>query len=67
MVKKNFYHGKVFRINTENSSYILYGSSNCTLSALAKTYHDGRNIEFNIYCGRRNKRMILIISLIILK
>ena len=46
--KKNFYHGKVFRINTENSSYILYGSSNCTLSALAKTYHDGGNIEFNI-------------------
>lgn len=46
--KKNFYHGKVFRINTENSSYILYGSSNCTLSALSKTYHDGGNIECNI-------------------
>lgn len=46
--KKNFYHGKVFRINTKNSSYILYGSSNCTLSALSKTYHDGGNIECNI-------------------
>lgn len=46
--KKNFYHGKVFRINTENSSFILYGSSNCTLSALFKTYHDGGNIECNI-------------------
>lgn len=46
--KKNFYHGKVFRINTENSSFILYGSSNCTLSALSKTYHDGGNIECNI-------------------
>ena len=46
--KKNFYHGKAFRINTENNSYILYGSSNCTLSALSKTYHDGGNIECNI-------------------
>lgn len=46
--KKNFYHGKVFRINTENSSFILYGSSNCTLSALSQTYHDGGNIECNI-------------------
>lgn len=46
--KKNFYHGKVFRINTINSSYILYGSSNCTLSALSKTYHNGGNIECNI-------------------
>lgn len=46
--KKNFYHGKVFRINTINSSYILYGSSNCTLSALSKTYHNGGNVECNI-------------------
>ena len=46
--KKNFYHGKVFRINTAKKSYILYGSSNCTLSALSKTYHDGGNIECNI-------------------
>ncbi len=46
--KKNFYHGKVFRINTENKTYILYGSSNCTLSALSKTFHNGGNIECNI-------------------
>ena len=46
--KKNFYHGKVFRINTINNSYILYGSSNCTLSALSKTYHNGGNVECNI-------------------
>ena len=46
--KKNFYHGKVFRINTDNNSYILYGSSNCTMSALSKTYHNGGNIECNI-------------------
>lgn len=46
--KKNFYHGKVFRINTENKAYILYGSSNCTLSALSKAFHNGGNIECNI-------------------
>lgn len=46
--KKNFYHGKVYRFNLENKSFILYGSSNCTLSALSKTYHDGGNIECNI-------------------
>lgn len=46
--KKNFYHGKVFRINTDTKSYILYGSSNCTMSALSKTYHNGGNIECNI-------------------
>ncbi len=46
--KKNFYHGKVFRFNTLNKSYILYGSSNCTLSALSKTYKTGGNIECNI-------------------
>lgn len=46
--KKNFYHGKVFRFNLQNKSFILYGSSNCTLSALSKTYHNGGNIECNI-------------------
>lgn len=46
--KKNFYHGKVFRINTNNKSYILYGSSNCTASSLSKIYHNGGNIECNI-------------------
>ena len=46
--KKNFYHGKVFRFNTESKSYILYGSSNCTVSALSKTYRNGGNIECDI-------------------
>ena len=44
----NFYHGKVFRFNTENKSYVLYGSSNCTLSALIKSYKDGGNIECDV-------------------
>ena len=46
--KNNFYHAKVFRFNTKDKSYILYGSSNCTLSALSKTYKNGGNIECNI-------------------
>lgn len=46
--KKNFYHGKVFRFNTAYKSYILYGSSNCTLSAIAKTYKAGGNVECDI-------------------
>lgn len=46
--KNNFYHGKVFRINTNNKSYILYGSSNCTLSALDKSYKNNGNVECNI-------------------
>ena len=46
--KKNFYHGKVFRFNIIDKSYILYGSSNCTVSALSKTYYNGGNIECNI-------------------
>lgn len=54
--KKNFYHGKVFRINTDSKSYILYGSSNCTLSALSKTYNNGGNIECNILeFGKKNE------------
>jgi hypothetical protein len=41
----NFYHGKVFLFKTKDKSYILYGSSNCTLSALTKTYSNGGNVE----------------------
>lgn len=44
----NFYHGKVFRFNTENISYILYGSTNCTSSALMKSFQDNGNIECDI-------------------
>ena len=54
--KKNFYHGKVFRFNLKNKSFILYGSSNCTLSALSKTYLNGGNIECNILeYGRKSE------------
>ena len=41
----NFYHGKVFLFKTEDKSYVLYGSANCTLSALTKTYRNGGNVE----------------------
>lgn len=45
---ENFYHGKVFRFITDNNSYILFGSSNCTLAALCKSYKSGGNLECNI-------------------
>ncbi len=41
----NFYHGKVFLFKTADKSYVLYGSANCTLSALSKTYQSGGNVE----------------------
>lgn len=41
----NFYHGKVFLFKTKEKSYVLYGSANCTLSAMIKSYADGGNIE----------------------
>lgn len=45
---ENFYHGKVIRFITDNNSYILFGSSNCTLAALCKSYKIGGNLECNI-------------------
>ena len=39
-----FYHGKVFRFRGENT-FLLYGSANCTESALCKSYTSGGNIE----------------------
>ena len=41
----NFYHGKVFLFKSADKSYVLYGSANCTLSALTKTYQTGGNVE----------------------
>jgi hypothetical protein len=41
----HFYHGKVIRFITENNSYILYGSANCTQAALTKSTANGGNIE----------------------
>lgn len=40
-----FYHGKVIRFDSKDHSYILYGSANCTQSALTKSFSDGGNIE----------------------
>ena len=45
----NFYHGKVINLVNELGSYILFGSANCTASALLKTYKDGGNIEADIF------------------
>ncbi len=42
------YHGKVFRFITEKESYILYGSANCTESALLKSSIKGGNYECDI-------------------
>ena len=44
---KRFYHGKVFLFKTKQDSYVLYGSSNCTKSALTRTIADG-NVESNL-------------------
>lgn len=40
-----FYHGKVFRFITTEATYFLYGSANCTKSALVKTKMDNGNVE----------------------
>jgi HKD family nuclease len=44
----NFYHGKVFLFKTKNTSYILYGSANCTRAALTSAYSGGGNIECDL-------------------
>ncbi|MBR6207461.1 MAG: hypothetical protein IKQ69_00490 [Oscillospiraceae bacterium] len=44
----SFYHGKVFRFRCADKSYILYGSANCTKSALSLSYRTGGNIECDI-------------------
>ena len=42
---KRFYHGKVFLFKTQDKSYIMYGSANCTQSAIVKYGADNGNIE----------------------
>lgn len=44
----NFYHGKVFRFITDDESYILYGSANCTNAAFLKSFNDKGNVECDI-------------------
>lgn len=40
-----FYHGKVFRFTTTETTYFLYGSANCTKSALTKATKENGNVE----------------------
>ena len=44
----HFYHGKVFMFHTETSDYLLYGSANCTQSALVKTPDKEGNFECDL-------------------
>ena len=44
----HFYHGKVFLLKTADSDYLLYGSSNCTQSAVTKSKEEGGNYECDI-------------------
>ena len=44
----HFYHGKVLLFRTESHDYALYGSSNCTQSALVRTVADGGNVECDL-------------------
>ena len=48
VMSNNFYHGKVFLFKTSSKAYILYGSANCTMSALTKSYKEGGNIECDL-------------------
>lgn len=45
---RHFYHGKVFLFKTANIAYILFGSSNCTMSALTKAKTENGNVEANL-------------------
>ncbi len=44
----HFYHGKVFLLKGVETSYILFGSSNCTMSALTKSKAEEGNVEANL-------------------
>ena len=46
---RHFYHGKVFLFKGVSTSYILFGSSNCTLSALTKSRTEEGNVEANLF------------------
>lgn len=43
-----FYHGKVIRFVTAEKDYILYGSANCTASAILKTPKTDGNVECDV-------------------
>ena len=44
----HFYHGKVIRFNTNENSYVLYGSANCTQAALKKSFLESGNVECDV-------------------
>ena len=47
--QKQFYHGKVFCFVSNTKEYVLYGSPNCSISALLRSYKTGGNIETAIF------------------
>lgn len=51
----HFYHGKVFRFVTNNRSYVLYGSANCTKAALFKSFNNGGNVECCMLVSEENE------------
>ena len=46
--KSSFYHGKVFEFIGVENTYVLYGSANCSGSALLRTYKESGNIECDV-------------------
>lgn len=46
--KSSFYHGKVFELIGMDNTYVLYGSANCSGSALLRTFHQSGNIECDV-------------------
>lgn len=47
--KTFFYHGKVFELIGMENTYVLYGSANCSGSALLRTYKQSGNIECSMF------------------
>ena len=47
--QKQFYHGKVFCFVSDAKEYVLYGSPNCSISALLRSYKINGNIEAAIF------------------
>ncbi len=53
-----FYHGKVFRFSNSLGAVLMFGSANCTASALEKTYANGGNIEAVVLQRTTNEESI---------
>lgn len=52
---KSFYHGKVFELITDNCSYIMYGSANCSANALLKKESQNGNVECDVLVRSNSK------------